>query len=220
MKTIRVWDFPLRLFHWSLLLLVAISITTGLMGGIEEMELHMRSGYGILGLLLFRILWGFAGSFHARFGNFLRGPLPALRYLQTLPTDRHQPAVGHNAAAGWMVLLMLVVLLVQAVTGLFATDDIFVEGPLTHLASSDLVSTLTRIHHLNYPVIVTLIALHVLAVVYYQLFKRINLTLPMITGRKQVAESVPENDASTHGVRAALLALLSVLVVYAVVNWI
>lgn len=219
MKIIEVWDLPLRLFHWSLLILVGVSITTGLLGGIDEMELHMWSGYAILGLVLFRILWGFAGTRYARFANFVRSPAAAMRYLRSLFSTDHEPAVGHNPAAAWMVLVLLLALMVQAGSGLFATDDIFVEGPLSHLVSSDTAGMLTSLHHYNYPVLAALIALHVAAVLYYQLGKRIDLIRPMITGKRSVPDDLPGTEGMSASWRAIPLLLLAALAVYALVEW-
>ncbi|HUX23673.1 MAG TPA: cytochrome b/b6 domain-containing protein, partial [Burkholderiales bacterium] len=123
MRKILVWDLPLRMFHWMLALLVAVSIVSAEIGG-NAMQIHLRSGYTILTLVLFRILWGFFGGTHARFASFVRGPATAIAHLKALRSQKSGRHLGHNPAGGWSVMLMLFVLLIQAGTGLFSNDDI------------------------------------------------------------------------------------------------
>lgn len=182
---VRVWDLPLRLFHWSLVILVGVSIYTGLVGGFVEMDYHMLSGYAILTLIIFRIAWGFAGSEHSRFSSFVK-PARIVPYLRSLPGPGHKPHAGHNPLGALSVLAMLLALLVQALTGLFANDDILLEGPLYHLVSEDMSDRLTSIHHYNTWVIYCLLGLHGLAILYYEIVKGERLALPMITGRKRL----------------------------------
>ena len=126
-RRILVWDLPVRLFHWLLVMLVIVSFVTGELGG-TWMQIHLWSGYTILGLLLFRLAWGFIGGHHARFSSFVRGPNAVRRYARTL-WDRSAPRhLGHNPLGGWSVLAMLLLLLFQVATGLFANDDIFTQG--------------------------------------------------------------------------------------------
>ena len=178
-----IWDLPTRLFHWSLAILVSISVYTGLTGGFKEMEYHMLSGYCILALVLFRICWGFLGSYHARFRNFVsvRDVLPYIRQI----LQRNKTSIGHNPLGAWNVIAMLTVLLVQAATGLFSDDDIMTEGPLTHLVTDDIGNELTGVHHLNAWLIYGLVGLHLAAISFYEIYHRDRLILPMITGRKR-----------------------------------
>lgn len=188
MNKIRVWDLPLRLFHWVLVILVGFSFYSGLTGGLALMDYHMLSGYSILTLVLFRIAWGFFGPHYAKFANFVPRPrqtMDALRHL----FDRNAPAsVGHNPLGALSILAMLIALLVQATTGLFANDDIFIEGPLMHLVSEGTSNQLTEIHEINLWVIAALVSLHLIAILYYEAFKGQRLVLPMISGNKHVAD--------------------------------
>lgn len=190
----RVWDLPTRIFHWALVILVGVSIYTGRNGGFQEMDYHMLSGYGILALILFRVIWGFVGSKHARFSDFIR-PGAIISYSRTLfsRSDESKKRPGHNPLGALSVLAILIVLLVQAGSGLFANDDIFLEGPLTHLVDNETSDDLTSIHHLASEVLYVLIGLHLLAIIFYQFFKRESLILPMITGK---LKGVPGDDAS------------------------
>ncbi|MCU0971916.1 MAG: cytochrome b/b6 domain-containing protein, partial [Gammaproteobacteria bacterium] len=125
-RAVRVWDLPVRLFHWTLVALVLASWATRELG---EMEAHRLSGYGILVLVLFRVLWGFIGTRHARFADFVRTPAAMRAHMRETLAGRPTRFLGHNPAGGWSVLAMLACLLVQGVTGLFLTDDILFDGP-------------------------------------------------------------------------------------------
>ncbi|MBL6690206.1 MAG: cytochrome b/b6 domain-containing protein [Pseudomonadales bacterium] len=183
-KPYRVWDLPLRLFHWSLVILVAISIYTGENGGFNEMDYHMLSGYAILALVLFRVIWGFVGSEHARFSDFVR-PSAIVAYSRSLLSKdiQEDKRPGHNPLGALSVLAFLVVLLVQAGTGLFANDDIFLEGPLTHLVEDEMSDDLTTVHHFAAKVLYVLVFLHLAAILFYQFVRKEPLLLAMITGR-------------------------------------
>jgi cytochrome b len=214
-RPILVWDAPTRLFHWLLVTLVAVSFVTGKAGG-TWMQYHMWSGFTILGLLLFRLAWGFAGGRHARFTDFVRGPGAVLGYARTLLHRDTAKYLGHNPLGGWSVLAMLIALSVQAVTGLFANDDIFTEGPLYPWVGKSTSDWLTHIHRLNQEGILVLAGLHVAAVLFYLIIKHQNLIRPMLTGRKHwLGEDPP---SAVHPGRAALIAGLSALAVYLLVR--
>lgn len=192
-RSLLVWDLPVRVFHWTLVVLIVVSFTTAQIGG-NAMQYHEWSGFAILTLVLFRVLWGFAGSTYARFGAFLSGPRTALDYARTLVRGRTAFHPGHNPLGGWMIVLLLASLLVQAGTGLFANDDIMIEGPLAKHVSKDLSDLLTRVHHFNFNVLLALVVLHVGAALFYLGVKRDNLILPLVTGRKQVPHDAPARD--------------------------
>jgi cytochrome b len=217
---VRVWDVPVRLFHWLLVVLFAFMLISGKIKG-DWMEWHMRSGYAILALVLFRILWGFAGSGYARFSSFLAGPSAFLRFAKMLLTRTPAPSAGHNPLGGWMVLVLLLSLLIQTGTGLFANDDILIEGPLASLVSKALSDRLTGWHHLNLKLLLVLAAVHILAVLYHKLFMKENLIGAMFTGVKYlpadaVAGSTPARFASPW--LALVLLLVAAFAVYLIVN--
>ena len=180
----RVWDLPLRLFHWSLSLLVAFSLYTGINGGFSEMDYHMISGYGILTLVIFRVIWGLIGSTHSRFRSFvnLSELIPHTRRL--LKRDQAKIA-GHNPLGALSIIAMLLVLGTQATTGLFANDDIFLEGPLVHLVDDATSDRLTTVHHFCAKALYVLIGLHLAAIIFHEIYKRERLVLPMISGYKK-----------------------------------
>lgn len=183
MGKILVWDLPLRMFHWILALLVTISIVSAQIGG-NAMQIHLRSGYTILTLLLFRLLWGFFGGTHARFAAFVRHPAAAIAYLKALRRGDTRRHLGHNPAGGWSVMLMLAALLIQAGTGLFSNDDIATEGPLAKLVGKAWSDRITGVHDYNAVALYVLIGLHLAAVAFYFFRKRDDLVRPMFTGFK------------------------------------
>lgn len=204
-RTIKVWDLPVRLFHWAIVALVAAAGVTGKMGG-DAMEIHLWAGYGVAVLVVFRFLWGWVGTPYARFGHFVRGIPSVLAYGRQLVRGETPDQPGHNPLGGWMVVLLLAVLAFQAGTGLFANDDILTEGPLFELVSKDASDYLTALHKLNFKILLGLAGVHILAISLYLAVKRINLVRPMITGRVAVADpSVHEQPMAGH---ANLLALV------------
>lgn len=202
---IRLWDAPVRLFHWTLAGLVVFSFVTGKLGG-SWMQSHVWSGYFILALLLFRLAWGLAGSDTARFSRFVRGPRAAVEYARATWARRVPSVVGHNPLGGWMVVLMLAALLLQAATGLFADDDIATQGPLAGKVTNTTVARMTAIHNWNAWVIVSATALHVLAIAVYQWGLKVNVLGPMVHGG-----ALPDG----HGARGGSNALAAVLFVLA-----
>jgi cytochrome b len=201
----HVWDLPIRLFHWALVVLVVVSFTTAKIGG-NAMQYHVWSGAAILGLLLFRLIWGFIGGPTARFRHFVRGPSAAWRYARSLLRPSPERHLGHNPLGGWSIMAMLLALLLQAATGLFATDDIATQGPLYHLVNDGIAGRLTRIHLFNETILIALVALHILAVLFYLLVKKENLVTPMITGRKPWPEPIDPIMNSVPSMGRALLA--------------
>lgn len=219
LQVVAVWDWPVRIVHWALVVLIAVSYTTSEIGG-NAMTYHMWSGYTILTLLAFRILWGFFGSHHARFTSFVAGPATVGRYVADMVHGRPSRFLGHNPLGAWSVLALLLCLGVQAATGLFANDEIFTEGPLASRVSGDTSSLLTTIHRYNFYVLLGLIALHIAAVLFYLLAKRENLIGPMFTGRKRVSPGLAHSAPETVSLWLALVLLVAVAaVVVTIVNW-
>jgi cytochrome b len=179
---IPVWDAPLRLFHWALAALVVFSYATGKIGG-SWLEWHMRSGYTILALLGFRLAWGIVGSETARFTWFLRGPRATLSYARGLMSRKGPVAPGHNPTGGWMIVLMLAILAVQATSGLFADDEIATQGPLAVKVSNAFVAKMSALHSYNQWLVAVLVALHVAAIAFYQGYLKADLIGPMVHGR-------------------------------------
>ena len=210
MTKIRLWDAPLRVFHWSLVALVLSAFATGLIGG-GLMDWHGRMGALILALLGFRLVWGVVGSTYARFAHFIKGPGTILAYLKG-----QWHGIGHNPLGALSVLGMLGVLLLQAVTGLMANDDIAFQGPYNILVSKETEALAVYIHKHLFWLVGLLVALHLGAIVFYSRVKGDNLVKPMIYGDKDVADTpgqpVPPN-AQGGGPIALVIALLFALLV-------
>jgi cytochrome b len=181
-----VWDLPTRVFHWLLVLSIIGSYTTA---KLDLMPWHMRLGELTIGMLIFRVLWGLVGPRHARFSNFIKGPGSVLQYLKG-----GIKSVGHNPLGAGMVVLMLLLLAVQATTGLFSTDDIAYVGPYNPSVSHALAEQLTGIHHKNFNIILAAIVLHLCAIAYYTFVKKERLVPAMFHGQKP-AEDVPAQEA-------------------------
>jgi len=186
-KKVKLWDFPVRLFHWALV----IAIVTAWWTNRQVMiDIHAIAGYSVLTLVLFRIIWGFVGSSNARFTDFLTGPKHVIGYLQKVPKGSMADLTyaGHNPAGGWMVAVLILLVGVQAVSGLFASEDtfLFFDGPLVAYVSSDVASTMNWIHHTNINLIYGAVGLHVFAAVFYLVVKRENLIRAIVIGTRQV----------------------------------
>jgi cytochrome b len=201
MLTTKVWDAPIRLFHWGIVVLIAVSWVSQEM---NWMEIHFLSGYTMFAALLFRVGWGVVGSDTARFSRFLRSPVAALRHLAGLRRREPDTEIGHNAAGGWMVLLMLVLLTVQVGTGLCANDDIASEGPFSRAVGKDWSDWLSHVHSVNFTLIEIAIVAHLLAILAYAVIKRHNLVWPMITGRKRLPGAVQAPRMASPGLAAAV----------------
>ncbi len=211
---VQVWDWPVRVFHWSIVALVAAAVITANIGG-SAMAWHMRAGFAVLALVLFRVIWGFVGSRHARFASFLRGPRAVIDYLRATAKGRHPVSIGHNPLGGWSVVALLAVLTIQATTGLFANDDIATDGPLVKFVTKDLSDTFTRYHNLNAWALGGLVGLHVAAVAFHLLVFKENLVPPMVHGRKRLHRSLAAQEVEKipHA-RAVVVLAVSVFTVW------
>ena len=188
-----VWDLPVRVTHWLLVAaFVGAYVTNAL--GVNYFRYHAWCGYAVIVLVLFRIAWGWVGTRHARFVSFVRGPRETVRYAKSLLRGGEQRHAGHNPLGAWMVLALLLMMLTQAVSGLFGDDQVFNLGPLYGYVTTETSSRLTSLHRQLFYWIAAFVAVHVFAVLVHAFVKRENLLLPMITGRK-AADRVNASDA-------------------------
>ena len=197
MKTSRilVWDLPLRVFHW----LLAISFAGALLTAESERvrDVHVLLGYTVIGLLGFRILWGFLGTRHARWSSFAYGPKAVLSYLRSLLTRNPIHYVGHNPAGSWVIYVMLVLGLVTGISGYGVYTDVggkWIES--LHEGAADAM--------------LALVLVHVAGVVVSSLVHRENLVAAMLTGRKlgQPREAIGGTRWATAVALAAGVAML------------
>lgn len=181
----QVWDPLLRLFHWAL---AASVIGAWLLGqfGPDQMVLHFYLGYAVVGLLAFRLIWGFVGPANARFASFIVGPGAMLRYLHTLPKREASQYPGHNPLGALSVVALLLALSLQVATGLFVDPEDYINvGPLADTVSTAWNRFALGWHHRLGAVVLVLVALHLGAIAFYRFWKREDLVTPMITGRRK-----------------------------------
>ncbi|MEO9275408.1 cytochrome b/b6 domain-containing protein [Marinomonas sp. 5E14-1] len=184
MKSTLVWDWPIRIMHWLMVLLFTGLIITG-KSDEGYMQYHFYMGYGLSAVVIARILYGFFGSYYALFGQFVKGPKETFSYAKDFLFSRPKKYIGHNPLGGLMVVFLLLALTVQWATGLFNSDDIFWFGPFSSLASQDMIQRLSYIHHLLPDWLLGLVAIHILAVFYHELCLKERLVDAMILGRKK-----------------------------------
>ena len=217
LRSVRVWDLPTRAFHWVLALTVIGSVVSAKIGG-NAMAWHFRFGYLVLALLAFRLLWGLVGGRWSRFASFVYAPATLLRYLrgQSRADEHHE--VGHSPLGSLSVFALLGFLAVQVATGLVADDEIASVGPLNRFVSDAVADAATHWHkHYGQWILLTLLALHVLAVLYYLLVRNKNLVRPMIGGDKQLPANTP---AAVDNLGTRLLALVAVALCVAGAAWV
>jgi cytochrome b len=211
--TVKLWDLPMRLFHWAIVLLMG-----GLWWSAEQgdLTLHKQLGMIMLILLVFRFLWGLVGSSTARFAGFLRSPSAVLAYGRGLFGKAGDPIVGHNPLGGWSAMLLLVLLAVQVSLGLISQDTDGIEsGPLNHLVEYDTAEWAREAHELIVNVLLGLTALHVVAIVFYLVVRRDNLITPMLTGKRSFGLAVIAPRLAPWW-----LALLCLFVAWAIGGWV
>ena len=213
-RKIEVWDVPTRLFHWLTAALVFAAYITW---RLDWMNWHAKAGYAVLTLIVFRLLWGFAGSDTARFSRFVASPPLALHHLAEVFRREPDHQAGHNPAGAWMVLLLLGLLFGETLSGLYVANDVADQGPLTELTPARIANAITALHRIFWDVLLAAVALHVLAIAIYAIAKGHDLLMPMITGRKDLPPEVPRPRIGSL-LRASLLLGASALAVAVLVN--
>jgi cytochrome b len=208
--SMRVWDLPVRSFHWIMTVLLVVSYVTQLT---HHYTYHILSGETLLALLVWRIVWGFVGSDTARFAMFLRSPAEAVRHLAGMRRREPDDQIGHNAAGGWWVVLMLALVGVQIVSGLLGSDDGEHGGPLFHLLSKAWAGRMAAVHAVNFYLLLGAVVVHVLVIGAYALFKGQNLLRPMWTGKKRLDAAVRAPRMASAELAALVLACSAGLVV-------
>ncbi len=214
---VKVWDFPIRLFHWGLVAAIATSFVSM---ELENMEVHVISGACILGLIIFRTLWGIWGASTAQFHHFIPSPIRLFQYLRN-SAEKNLARIGHSPIAALSVVAMLLAVAFQTVTGLVADDDVYTTGPLIDYVESDFSEWATGLHATSSDVLLGLIALHIAAILFYKLVKKRGLVKPMITGvsADHAIESAIENPLVERSYIVFIItAAISVAIPYAVFN--
>ena len=199
-----LWDLPTRLCHWLLVACVALAWWSG---ETENYDLHQWLGYSVIVLVVSRISWGFIGSPHSRFADFLVGPGRLLAYLQ----GERARSAGHNPLGGWSVIALLLLLLLQAISGLFNSDDVFFKGPLFYAADVTVRDVMGQVHEVAFYLLLALVGLHILAVLYHQFWRREPLLQAMVRGSASGREG---RSAPVSGWRALLVTLVWALALW------
>ena len=221
---LRVWDLPIRLFHWSLLLLVIGLIVTGHNGG-DWMGWHARMGYGVLTVLLFRLIWGVVGGHHSRFAHFVPTVKTLRAAVVTAWRGPHRSSLGHNPIGALSVVAMLLVLLLQVGSGLISDDEIAFSGPLSAQVSGHWVSLATWYHkEIGKRVLIALVVLHVIAIAYYRIRHGEALVSAMVLGDKVLppdlsTQPVASRDGSRERVTALCVLVVCAGLVFVLVQW-
>lgn len=219
LEVVRIWDLPTRIFHISLLLLIAGMYVTGDEGE-DLMRFHFLLGYAILTLVLFRVVWGFVGGYWSRFTHFVPTPAFLLAYVRTLRRQGHSRSPGHNPLGALSVLAFLLVILLQVLTGFCSDNEIASAGPWTTLISGQWVGWATRYHtEIGQALLLFLIGLHVASVLFYKFFKQDDLITPMIKGDKTLPlDTAPSKDTAVTRCVALIVLCVCSYLVYRLVN--
>ena len=212
--TVRIWDLPTRVFHWTLALCIAGLFVTGNVGG-NAMVWHFRIGLTVLALLLFRLVWGLVGGRWSRFATFIYSPRSIINYFKGRGKPEH--SVGHTPAGAGSVFALLAVLLAQVGSGLISDDEIASAGPLVRFVSGATTNLATNYHkNIGMWIIVGLVVLHIGAIVFY-LWRKQNLIRPMLHGNKQLPMVAP---ASTDNSGTRIMALVIFGICATFVGWV
>ncbi|MDX2155939.1 MAG: cytochrome b/b6 domain-containing protein [Hyphomicrobiaceae bacterium] len=209
-RQVMAWDLPTRLFHWTLVVLIPMAWVSRRYGD-AGLVWHTWNGYAILVLVVWRLLWGFAGSSTSRFAAFAYWPWTAARYALDFALRRPRPFLGHNPLGGLVVFVLLGLIGLQGALGLFSYDDhdSLAGGPLSARVADEVWGAATQWHILLFDVMLAAIALHVLANILYLVWKGENLPRAMITGRKPSKPFEDEAEARIVGGGRALLCLVA-----------
>ena len=195
-REVHAWDLPTRLFHWALVLGVLCGYVSRHYGD-SDFVWHKWNGYTVLTLIVFRVIWGFVGGTTARFRAFFPTPVAMLRYAISLFGSKTQRFLGHNPLGAAMIIVMLIVVSCQAVTGMFNSDDVLFDGPMVPLVSERGVKLAGIAHHYIWRIILALVAIHIAANLFYGFVKREPLIQAMVTGVKPAGDYLDAKEA--HG---------------------
>ncbi|MCY4656583.1 MAG: cytochrome b/b6 domain-containing protein [Gammaproteobacteria bacterium] len=199
----RIWDIPIRIWHWLFAISLTTSWVTGYFTELYATTVHAFSGFAVFSLLIYRLLWGLCGGDYVRWTHYWTTPIQFLKHF-----TRGAKEKAHTAPGIILVILLMLAALVQSSTGLFTTDDIFFEGPLTQYVEEDFSNLARWIHHQNWWIIVTLVSIHLLAHLIYLVVLRDKLPLSMFHGMKKISGK----DTQDYPIRALLCGIVAIAV--------
>ena len=184
---VKVWDVLIRGFHWLLVINIAVMLISA---ELENFDVHIMAGKVVVTLLAIRIVWGLIGSSNARFSALVYRPQAYIDYIRKLPERSAGHSVAHSPIGALAVIAILLVVAIQATSGLFAADvDGLIEGPFAYYITYELSRTASDIHLSNIDWLITIIVVHIAANLFYYFYKRDNLIKPMITGARSIPEA-------------------------------
>lgn len=220
-KSVRVWDWPTRAFHWLLVFCMISAWASHKFApalGDVTLKWHRWNGYAILVLLVFRLLWGVLGSSTSRFSHFIRGPFFTLRYALDFVGGKKRPFLGHNPLGTVMIVVLLIAVLMQGLLGLFTLEhNEIVAGPLKRLISDEMTELVSKWHVRGFNILLVFIALHISANIAYALIAREPMIRAMVSGKKP---ALPYEDgteaeiADNVSVRAIACLLIAIAFVF------
>jgi len=214
-----VWDLPLRIFHWLLVgSLLASWITAQV--GYDVRQYHVWLGFWMIGLLTFRLVWGFVGPRHARFASFFPRPRLLVAHVRDSIRGDDRQSAGHNPAGSLMVFALLILIAAQAISGLFVDDDIFYAGPYARTASESLADFMSTVHHNAINFVLALVAVHIAAVVYFSVMRKQGLIRAMLTGRKSADVVSAQEEISGSRIRLAITIVILVAIAIFNLSWV
>ena len=207
-SVITIWDWPLRVFHWLLVVVLVLAYWSGSVGGLL-LEWHARFGALLLSLLCFRFCWGFLGTFHSRFKTFFPTPSRFIAYLSS-----NHNRYGHSPLAALSVIAMLIAVSIQSLTGLFVVDeDSEFYAPLSGWITNENQQQLTSWHVSWVNVVLFLISLHMLAISFHIIIKRKNIIMPMITGSIKVSgPNISESSVKVNNPGLIMSVLIAIII--------
>jgi cytochrome b len=223
--SVKAWDWPTRAFHWALVLGLICAVASFRLAdriGDPTLIWHRWNGYFLLVLLVFRLIWGFAGSSTSRFAAFVTWPWTAVQYGIDLLRGRDRRYLGHNPLGAWMILALLAAVASQGILGLFSLEhNEVVAGPLKRLISHETSEQITKLHQQGINVILTLAALYVTANILYGILKKDPLIRAMVTGKKPTNNYEDQSEAQIVGsasLRATVCLLMAAGIVFGTIT--
>ena len=207
-NTLKIWDLPVRLFHWGLVAAFIAAYATHYLGA-TYFKYHAWCGYVVIVLTVFRLMWGLVGTYHARFINFVRNPVATAKYIASMIKKTDTRHAGHNPLGAVMVITLLIALLAQAISGLFSNDEIINLGPLYGYINNDLSLSLTSLHRQLFYWILGAVILHIIAVGIHVWFKRDNIVKAMLTGEKTAAGLEGEQEITSSRIGLATIIVIT-----------
>jgi cytochrome b len=220
-KSVRVWDWPTRAFHWLLVFCMISAWASHKFApalGDVTLKWHRWNGYAILVLLVFRLLWGVLGSSTSRFSHFIRGPFFTLRYALDFAGGKKRPFLGHNPLGTVMIVVLLVAVLVQGVLGLFTLEhNEIVAGPLKRLISDETTELVSKWHLRGFNILLVFVAIHISANIAYALIAREPMIRAMVSGKKPALpyeDGIEAEIADNVSVRAVACFLIAIALVF------